>query len=118
MISQAKISLNVMPWFKMGAHDRVFNTMLNGGVALTDTSLFYENTFADGENVLFYSLEDLRDYEKSGYDECIAARITDKVKCALADTKHLQEIADSGYECCKGRHSWIERAVVIEKYFR
>lgn len=41
----------------------------------------------------------------------------DKVKCALADTKHLQEIADSGYECCKGRHSWIERAVVIEKYF-
>lgn len=118
MISQAKISLNVMPWFKMGAHDRVFNTMLNGGVALTDASLFYENTFADGENVLFYSLEDLRDYEKSGYDECIAARITDKVKCALADTKHLQEIADSGYECCKGRHSWIERAVVIEKYFR
>lgn len=117
MISQAKISLNVMPWFKMGAHDRVFNTMLNGGVALTDTSLFYENTFADGENVLFYSLEDLRDYEKSGYDECIAARITDKVKCALADTKHLQEIADSGYECCKGRHSWIERSVVIEKYF-
>ena len=117
MISQAKISLNVMPWFKMGAHDRVFNTMLNGGVALTDTSLFYENTFADGENVLFYSLEDLREYEKSGYDECIAARITDKVKCALADTKHLQEIADSGYECCKGRHSWIERAVVIGKYF-
>lgn len=41
----------------------------------------------------------------------------DKVKCALADTKHLQEIADSGYECCKGRHSWIERAVVIGKYF-
>ncbi|MEI3201212.1 MAG: hypothetical protein V8S21_04415 [Lachnospira eligens] len=75
MISQAKISLNVMPWFKKGAHDRVFNTMLNGGVALTDTSLFYENTFADGENVLFYSLEDLRDYEKSGYDECVAARI-------------------------------------------
>ena len=51
MISQAKISLNVMPWFKMGAHDRVINTMLYGGVALTDTSLFYENTFADGENV-------------------------------------------------------------------
>ena len=68
--------------------------------------------------MLFYSLEDLREYEKSGYDEHIAARITDKVKRALSDIKHLQEIADSGYECCEGRHSWIERAVVIEKYFR
>ena len=34
MISQAKISLNVMPWFKKGAHDRVFNTMLNGVLRL------------------------------------------------------------------------------------
>ena len=51
--------------------------------------------------MLFYSLEDLREYEKSGYDEHIAARITDKVKCALADTKHLQEIADSGYNAVR-----------------
>lgn len=118
MISQAKISLNVMPWFKKGAHDRVFNTMLNGGVALTDTSLFYENTFVDGEDVLFYSLESLRDYEKSGYDVHIAAGIADKVRCALADVNYLQRIADNGYACCKGKHSWIERAVEIERLFK
>ncbi len=117
MISQAKLSLNVMPWFKKGAHDRVFNTMLNGGAALTDTSLFYENTFSDGENVLFYSLEDLRDYEKSGYDVHLAARITDKVADALADTVRLQKIADNGYALCKGRHSWIERAEIILLHF-
>lgn len=118
MISQAKISLNVMPWFKMGAHDRVFNTMLNGGVALTDTSLFYENTFVDGEDVLFYSLEGLRNYEKSGYDGHIAAWIADKVRGALADVNYLQRIADNGYACCKGKHSWIERAVEIGRLFK
>lgn len=117
MISQAKISLNVMPWFKKGAHDRVFNTMLNGGVALTDASLFYENTFVDGKNVLFYSLEDLRDYEKSGYDIRVVAEAAEKLRDVLADTDRLQNIADSGYKCCKGKHSWLERAVEIEKIF-
>ena len=51
--------------------------------------------------MLFYSLEDLRDYEKSGYDECIAARITDKVKCALADTKHLRKSLTAGMNAVK-----------------
>ncbi len=47
-ISQAKISLNVMPWFKEGAHDRVFNSMLNGAVCFTDWSLYFEENMKVG----------------------------------------------------------------------
>lgn len=39
-IAASKISLNVMPWFKDGAHDRVFNSILNGTVSVTDTSKY------------------------------------------------------------------------------
>lgn len=117
MISQAKISLNVMPWFKRGAHDRVFNTMLNGGVALTDSSDYFTKNFCDGENILFYSLEELREYEKSGFDMDVISASTDKIKRLLADKDELQLIADAGYKLCHGKHSWKERAVVIAEYF-
>lgn len=59
-ISQAKISLNVMPWFKDGAHDRVFNSCLNGAVSLTDSSRYLDEIFTDDENILFYDLNMLR----------------------------------------------------------
>ena len=55
-ISQAKISLNVMPWFKKGAHDRVFNSCLNGAVCLTDSSSYLDEIFTDGKDILFYDL--------------------------------------------------------------
>ena len=38
-LCQSKISLNVMPWFRDGAHDRIFNSMLNGALCLTDSSV-------------------------------------------------------------------------------
>ena len=41
-LCQTKLSLNVMPWFKDGAHDRIFNTMLNGSVCLTDSSVYLD----------------------------------------------------------------------------
>lgn len=59
MISRSKISVNVMPWFKQGAHDRVFNSMLNGAVCVTDTSGYLKDNFIDGENIIFYNLENI-----------------------------------------------------------
>lgn len=58
-ISKAKVSLNVMPWFKDGAHDRVFNSMLNGAVCVTDWSKYMTEILQDGKDVIFYELDDL-----------------------------------------------------------
>ncbi len=99
-ISQAKISVNVMPWFKDGAHDRVFNTMLNGAVCVTDTSKYLLEQFKDGEDVLFYSLSDI---------DSMCWRIKD----VLADDDRLQTIADAGYASCEGKHTWAERTLTL-----
>lgn len=117
MISQSKISLNVMPWFKDGAHDRIFNTMLNGAVSLTDSSEWLEHVLSDGENVLFYKISELMDYEQSGFDIKKVSSYTDRLKALLKQPQELQKIADRGYELCKGVHSWQERAVMIWEYF-
>ena len=69
-ISQAKISLNVMPWFKDGAHDRVFNSCLNGAVSLTDSSRYLDEIFTDDENILFYDLNMLRSLWYEGLKSC------------------------------------------------
>ena len=39
LMHESKIVLSTMTWFKDGTHDRVYNGMLAGAVAVTDTSL-------------------------------------------------------------------------------
>jgi len=51
-MQDAKIVLSTMTWFKDGTHDRVFNGMLQGAVAMTDTSGYMKEEFCgvpDGE---------------------------------------------------------------------
>ena len=55
-VRNAKIALNVMPWFKDGAHDRIFTAMLQKTVALTDDSKYLREQFADGEDIVYFSL--------------------------------------------------------------
>lgn len=100
MISQAKISINVMPWFKDGAHDRIFNTMLNGAVCVTDTSKYLLEQFKDGEQVLFYDLSDIDS-------------MCQRVKELLSDCDAMQTIADAGYKACIGKHTWAERTLAL-----
>lgn len=115
MISQSKMSLNVMPWFKKGAHDRVFNSMLNGSVSITDHSEFLDKEFKDEENVIFYDLKMLSEYEKIGYDEEVVRPFTDRVKALLKDEAKLQKIADNAYAKCINTHTWGDRAKKIIK---
>ena len=56
MLSQSKISLNVMPWFKNGIHDRIFNSCLNGAVSLSDSSIYIDELFTDRQNIILYDL--------------------------------------------------------------
>ena len=58
-LSHAKVSVNVMPWFKDGAHDRVFNSILNGAVCVSDTSRYLSEELKEGEGVSYYDLKHL-----------------------------------------------------------
>ncbi len=101
-LSQSKISLNVMPWFKDGAHDRIFNTMLNGAVCLTDSSVYLDSILHDGTDCSIYSLKKKE-------------RLPEIVEALLAAPDKMQAIADAGYEMASKGHTWMHRAEVLHK---
>lgn len=57
--AKAKISVNVMPWFKTGFHDRIATAMLNGCVSVTDQSSYINDNYTDGKDIVIYSLDNL-----------------------------------------------------------
>ena len=97
LIADARIVLNVMPWFKSGVHDRIYSAMLNECVCLTDGSEYLNRMLADGREALFYSLEHL--------DE-----LPDKVKHYLKEPEKLKEIAQRGWNYAKDTQTWQHRA--------
>lgn len=102
-LADAKISLNVMPWFKAGSHDRIFNSMLNGAVCLTDSSDYLAQYLKAGENAAVFSLERL--------DE-----LPDLAKALLADEKKMQQIADAGFQMALEGHTWKHRAMEVIRF--
>ncbi len=99
-LCQSKISLNVMPWFRDGAHDRIFNSMLNGALCLTDSSVYLDE--------ILHDKTDCRIYSTSHLDE-----LPDMVYNLLANPPRLQEIIDNGYQLAKAGHTWEHRAAVL-----
>ncbi|MCR5594916.1 MAG: glycosyltransferase [Lachnospiraceae bacterium] len=57
-LETAKVSLNVMPWFKDGAHDRVFSSMLAGCVSLTDSSSYLDSILKPWEDYAPWTLDE------------------------------------------------------------
>lgn len=103
MISQSKLSINVMPWFKNGAHDRIFNSMLNGAVSVSDTSRYLLEEFKDNEDIVFYSLRNI---------ENLGERVTELLK----NPDKMQSIADRAYEKCVVSHTWEKRVDELLMY--
>ena len=105
-LCQSKISLNVMPWFRDGAHDRIFNSMLNGALCLTDSSVYLDEILKDRENCRMYSTADIE-------------ALPDMVYGLLANPSGLQQIIDKGYNLAESAHTWEHRATLLnEMYFK
>ena len=101
-LGRAKISLNVMPWFKDGAHDRIFNSMLNGAVCFTDWSRYLTEILRDGEDVLFYELDRLEE-------------LPERISCLLADRPQWEILQRQGYDTAIKAHTWGHRARQIHE---
>ena len=83
VLADTKISLNVMPWFKDGAHDRIFNSMLNGAVCVTDTSVYLQEHLHPAKDCYIYSLEEMD-------------QLPGLIQGLLADQDALQGVAEIG----------------------
>ena len=101
-LSNARASLNVMPWFKKGSHDRVFNSMLNGAASISDTSDSLTRHFKNFENIVFYDLKHINELPEI-YGKLISDQAT------------LKNIAEAGYEESIKNHTWNSRGEKILK---
>lgn len=100
VFAKSKISVNIMPGFKAGSHDRVFSAQLNGAVSLTDPTTLLLDEYKDNENILFFDLDNIDD-------------VTDKVNSSLSDLDALKKIAQAGYEISSHKHTWTNIAKII-----
>ena len=101
-VRNARLSLNLMPWFKDGAHDRIFTAMLQRTVCVTDDSRYLRGEFADGEGLVYFSLKERE-------------RLPELVKTLLHDAAELEEIAEKGFRKARAGHTWRERAAELAK---
>lgn len=98
---QSKVSLNVMPWFKAGAHDRIFSSMLAGCAVVSDSSEYLDEIMTDGDVYLKYRLEELKDDP---------ATVAMKVQGLLSDLDGASEMAERGRIFARNNHTWDARA--------
>ena len=111
-MADSRIVLSTMTWFKDGTHDRVFNGMLQGAVAVTDTSVYMEEEFkgiyaggdygaADAE-LGFFRLSEIE-------------KLPDMVRYLLDDPGRMQQLADAGYKKALAGHTWEKRAMELDR---
>ena len=92
-MANAKINLNVMPGFKQGTHDRIFNTLLQRSVPLSDSSTWINDNYTDGIDIALYDLEHLEKLPE--------------IACQLLKNKELAEnIIENGYRKTVENFTW------------
>lgn len=100
LIKKSKVLLNSTPNFTNGSHERVFTGMLNHAVVFSDRSKYYDNTFKDEKEILYYSFNSL--------DNDI-----DKLINYLSKDEKLFEITQKAYSIADQEHRWENRVDTI-----
>ena len=96
-LTMAKVSLNVMPWFKDGAHDRVFNSILNGAVCVSDQSGYLCEELPEGCGVCYYDLDHPEE-------------AVEKIRLLLSEDEQRKQVLEAGRIVVESRHTWKQRA--------
>ena len=92
-MADARLNLNVFPWFKAGTHDRIFNALLQHSLPLTDSSRWVDENFTDGVDIALYDLEHLE-------------KLPEMIGGLLRDTERAQEMIRKGYEKTAENLTW------------
>ncbi len=95
-LCDSKISVCFMPWFKKGCSEKNLDSMLNGAVCVTDRSSYLEKYYRDGDNIVFFDLNNL-------------AQMSSDVKWLLENPESAEKIAQKGYETARLNDTWSAR---------
>lgn len=97
LFRRAKITLNLLPEFKNGTHDRIYSALLNHSLCMTDSSPLLKRQFTDGKDLIFYEYSDIE-------------KLPDRIFDLLRNPNRLEQISQNGYVQAKENHSWQARA--------
>ena len=89
----SKISLNIMTWHKDSITERVLDAMLSGSIMLTDDTPALRESFEDGRDILYFSLDDLQ-----------------KIPDMIRNNINNETLADFGRQKVLMDHLWRNRA--------
>ncbi|MCR5272667.1 MAG: glycosyltransferase [Lachnospiraceae bacterium] len=101
LMSRAKISLNIMPLFTAGTHDRVYSSMLNGSLCVTDPSSVLKEQFSDKKDLYFADIN-----HPTSFAEI--------VKDLLESPSEMESISESGQKKALAFHTWENRASLLK----
>lgn len=91
--NNAMLSVNQLPWFKAGIHDRTPLALMNGCVSITDGSTYMRQEIPMDSGVEYYSLDELEN-------------VGEKIKSLVADVGSMKEKVARGVQYAKVRWSW------------
>lgn len=97
ILKKTRVCLNSMPFFKNGTHERIFAAFAGGAVPLTSDSLYLDQEFCVGEDLLVYKPSE-RDL------------VNEQINHLLSDESRRQEMAAKGRAIVMERHTWDQRA--------
>lgn len=103
MIGNSKVVLNVQPLFITAPHDRIFNSMINGAVSLTNSADYLDKSYKPGQDYLLYDL-----YEPS--------LSIDRLFDTLNDCNCLKDISGSAYQNVYQNDTWNCRALTLYNF--
>lgn len=102
ILKRSKISLNSMPFFRDGTHERIFTALCCGAVPLTSESMFLRETFKDGKHLYYY---------QSNHWNEVSAKIDE----ILSNDKKREEIAQEGKKIVMRDHTWDIRVTQLKE---
>lgn len=100
ILKKAKLSLNSMPFFKKGTHERIFASLAAGSVPITSRNLWVDAHFKKGEELILFDGRNI-------------GEIGEKVRDLLANPQKRHEIAYQGQKKTLTYHTWDQRAHIL-----
>ena len=101
----SKAVLNVQPLFKNAPHDRIYNAIANGAVAVTDRVSGLSPVYEAERDYLEYNFVDLEeDFER--------------IKNVIFDNNVIENIRYSAYQKAMQNDTWINRCEKIKKFVK
>lgn len=104
ILKKSKITLNSMPFFRDGSHERIFTGLACGCVPVTSESKYLREQFEDGKELLFYQAAN-------------RGEVNAKIDDLLSNEKKRSEMAARGREIVMQHHTWDQRVKELMQHF-